>query len=97
MKPNEALQRAIEQLTPNRYAVVDIPYHDDIADWVQRVGSYLPENYDCRYALVPSDDPTRISEHYVLIYGRDWRGWSLDGYVIPRLASGLIVAREVDQ
>jgi hypothetical protein len=30
-----------------------------------------------------------------LIEGEDNAGWTLDGYVIPRLASGLIFAKEV--
>lgn len=92
---NADLKRQIEEVTPNRYALVDIPRYDDIAARVQLVGSYLPDNYECKYVLVPSDDPTQPSAHYVLIYGRDWRGWTLDRYVIPRLASGLIVAKEV--
>jgi hypothetical protein len=30
------------------------------------------------------------------ITGTDQAGWTLDDYVIPRLASGLIVAKEVE-
>jgi hypothetical protein len=32
--------------------------------------------------------------HNVVIEGEDVAGWSLDGYVIPRLASGLLSAKE---
>jgi hypothetical protein len=32
----------------------------------------------------------------VVVSGADMAGWTLDGYVIPRLASGLIWAEEVD-
>lgn len=49
------------------------------------VEAYLPSNYS---AYVAHDQA-------VVIHGFDVAGWTLDGYVIPRLASGLIVAREV--
>jgi hypothetical protein len=47
---------------------------------------YLPVNY---HAYV-SDGGV------VMIVGHDVAGWTLDGYVIPRLASGLIFAQELD-
>lgn len=48
------------------------------------VGSYLPRNYH-----------VRIESKRLLIEGYDDHGWTLDGYVIPRLGSGLIAAREI--
>lgn len=48
------------------------------------VRTYLPRNYG---ADTIGDD--------VYVAGKDHAGWTLDGYVIPRLASGLITAREV--
>ena len=57
-------------------------------------GKILP-----RLALVKDYLPRNYSAHRVfqgiLIYGSDDHGWTLDGYVIPRLASGLIVAKEL--
>ncbi len=50
------------------------------------VACYLPSNY----SVVDSDDTTTTIE------GRDHAGWTLDGYVIPRLASGLYGAKEVE-
>jgi len=50
---------------------------------LETVRSYLPANYT---AMQTPDG--------VLISGQDSHGWTLDGYVIPRLASGLIVAEE---
>jgi hypothetical protein len=50
------------------------------------VEAYLPMNYD----LDGSD------EDYVYIVGVDNAGWTLEDYVIPRLASGLIFAEEVN-
>lgn len=47
---------------------------------------YLPSNYTAR----------QHTDTHVLIEGHDNAGWTLDGYVIPRLASGLIFAREVE-
>jgi hypothetical protein len=49
------------------------------------VMAYLPSNYQ-----VTGED-----DEYVYFEGRDNAGWTLDGYVIPRLASGLIFAEEV--
>jgi hypothetical protein len=48
------------------------------------VRDYLPSNYQ---ALVVGDD--------IFIEGEDSHGWTLDGYVIPRLASALISVTEV--
>jgi len=48
------------------------------------VARYLPSNYRV----------TGQDEQNVYIAGEDNAGWTLDGYVIPRLGSGLIVARE---
>jgi hypothetical protein len=55
------------------------------------VARYLPANYSIRTNLVVEDG--RIG---ILVAGKDDHGWTLDGYVIPRLASGLIPAYECD-
>lgn len=49
------------------------------------VRAYLPANYSA----------TLLKSGTVRISGEDRAGWTLDGYVIPRLASGLIFASEV--
>lgn len=50
----------------------------DHADRVDAVRRYLPENYAAfTYGLD------------VIIEGQDVAGWTLEGYVIPRLNSGL--------
>ena len=51
----------------------------------QTVEAYLPSNYS---VLTETAD-------YLYISGTDEAGWTLHGYVIPRLASGLIFAREI--
>jgi hypothetical protein len=61
-----------------------------------------------RYAVVVSDSPLETVQRYlpanyeatqlgdrVFIAGRDNAGWTLDDYVIPRLASGLHTVREI--
>jgi hypothetical protein len=53
---------------------------------VDALRRYLPSNYD---AVVSAGG-------VVIITGTDVAGWTLDGYVIPRLASGLIFAKELD-
>lgn len=52
-------------------------------DLQDSVAAYLPNNYSC----------VQVNED-VLIFGNDEAGWTLDDYVIPRLASGLHWARE---
>jgi hypothetical protein len=51
---------------------------------LETVQRYLPANYIAR----------EVSGQ-VVILGNDNAGWTLDGYVIPRLQSGMIGAREV--
>jgi hypothetical protein len=55
--------------------------NEDNLEVVQR---YMPSNYDA--GQVGSA---------IFIYGHDSHGWTLDDYVIPRLASGGIIAKEV--
>lgn len=49
------------------------------------VEAYLPMAYDIE----------RADHDYVYIVGTDVAGWTLDDYVIPRLASGLMFAEEI--
>ena len=65
-----------------RLAVVAGGHSADIAT----VRQYLPLNYN--------------AEEFgglIVIGGTDRAGWTLDGYVIPRLQSGLIVAVEMKE
>jgi len=52
------------------------------------VEAYLPDNYKVVFGVV-------LGEEGVIIEGEDIAGWTLEDYVIPRLASGLLWAREV--
>ena len=52
--------------------------------------------------LLPDIEPAvgriwkAITDHEkIVVFGHDNAGWTLDGYVIPRLASGMIFAQEV--
>jgi hypothetical protein len=56
---------------------------------LEAVQNYLPSNYIAR----KDDDRTTIAP--IIIEGYDRAGWTLDAYVIPRLASGLITAIEI--
>ena len=51
----------------------------------KEVEAYLPNNYE----VIDSDDEDTI------VAGRDFSGWTLDGYVIPRLQSGWIQSEEL--
>jgi hypothetical protein len=48
------------------------------------VQDYLPSNYTAT-----------STEDGILISGHDRFGWTLDGYVLPRLGSALIAGKEV--
>jgi hypothetical protein len=52
----------------------------------EQIARYLPDNYQ----ILGSVDGQTV------IGGRDAAGWTLDAYVIPRLASGLYFAAEID-
>lgn len=63
--------------------------------------AYLPSNYEIIYergapASVSSRELRAEGRRVFVIAGEDRAGWTLDGYVIPRYASGLIVAEEID-
>lgn len=49
----------------------------------ETVRAYLPSNYTAYEGVTPTS---------VLIIGEDYRGWTLEDYVIPRLGSGMIWA-----
>lgn len=53
------------------------------------VAAYLPSNYRVVGATAHFDRPA------ILIEGEDAAGWTLDGYVIPRLQSGMLGTSEV--
>lgn len=57
--------------------------------------AYLPGNYRLVHEVRNADD-LGIPYPAFVIAGEDDSGWTLDDYVIPRYASGLIQAREID-
>ena len=54
---------------------------------VERVKRYLPRDYFVR--------GMSLDQSFIVISGRDNAGWTLDNYVLPRLASGLLFGEEV--
>jgi hypothetical protein len=56
---------------------------------LESIRSYLPHNFTAH------ESSGTIHGDAILIEGYDRAGWTLDGYVIPRLGSGLIFAKEV--
>ena len=71
---------------PLRSAIVHVPDGESPEAVCEQVADYLPSNYSVM-VLRPDDE--------VIISGYDEAGWTLDGYVVPRLASGLLSATEV--
>lgn len=64
-----------------------IVLNEDNLELVQR---YMPSNYKAAQHVYGSGPRSLI-----FIYGSDSHGWTLDDYVIPRLASGGIIAKEI--
>lgn len=64
---------------------------------VREVEAYLPSNYALMESFIGSRDTALAAgtELVVIIGGYDNAGWTLDGYVIPRLLSGLIGCEEI--
>lgn len=50
------------------------------------IASYLPS----RYSVV------EVTDEHTIIEGEDFAGWTLDGYVIPRLGSGWFHCEEIE-
>ena len=79
-----------------RYAIVRN------ADSLKQLEAYLPDNYRViwttseEFRAKSSAGIYRAELPLFVIEGRDVAGWTLDGYVIPRLASGVIWAEEID-
>lgn len=82
------LVKAVRGLSarPHRYALVTV----DVGK-VEQLKAYMPANYEV-LGRTPIGGTNTVS---VLIGGRDIAGWTLDGYVIPRLASGMYYAVEI--
>jgi hypothetical protein len=65
--------------------------------------AYLPDNYRVIHETTEPERlgsfggiPVTHKKPVFVIEGEDVAGWSLDKYVIPRYASGLIWAEEID-
>ena len=50
------------------------------------VAAFLPSNYKIE----------AVVDGQIVIGGRDDHGWTMHGYVLPRLGSGMIGAKEID-
>ena len=66
-----------------------VRYTSPSAGQLNTVRNYLPSNFTA------CESSGTIHGDCILIEGFDRAGWTLDAYVIPRLASGLIVAKEI--
>jgi hypothetical protein len=75
-----------------RYALITSTWDRD------NPAAYMPANYEVVYSEPHPDrgehSRTQWTQH--VIAGRDSHGWTLDGYVLPRLASGGMYGQEID-
>ena len=66
------------------------PAPESLEDAMTRVARYLPGNYSVTGIAAADEDPTGLQRVGVRVHGTDNAGWTLEEYVIPRLASGLM-------
>lgn len=73
------------------------------SDPADKVAAYLPSNYKVlwsgEFAQIRTASGAWVPfkpEVVVVIEGRDKNGWTLEGYVAPRLGSGLMACEEID-
>lgn len=79
--------RSLMLLAKDPFVILERARHAVVQGQHERLDTirrYLPANYTA------DSDGTDV-----FIHGVDRAGWTLDGYVIPRLASGLYHAKEV--
>jgi hypothetical protein len=60
------------------------------------VAKYLPPGYRVVGVMESQRPDGSVYEETTLIEGQDHLGWTLDDYVLPRLASGGLFGEEVD-
>lgn len=75
-----------------RYALIVTTWERD------NPAAYLPSNYEVIHTEPHPDRHERYRTQWthVVIAGEDSHGWTLDGYVLPRLASGGMPGQEID-
>ena len=64
-----------------RKAIITGKTEDDI----ETIKAYLPANYEFE----------KVVDEGIIISGEDNCGWTMDEYVLPRLASGLHFGKEI--
>jgi hypothetical protein len=70
----------------------NLPDGDVEAALAARVAVYLPSNYEVVKVATNVND---LGDWLVIVNGYDAAGWTAEGYVQPRLASGLLAAEIV--
>tara|TARA_R110002096_G_scaffold169457_7_gene341179 strand:- start:5344 stop:5733 length:390 start_codon:yes stop_codon:yes gene_type:complete len=88
----QELTKAGVAIQQKRHAIVEVGSGKSGVALLAVVSDYLPGNYE---AFLEECVDASV-EPYIEIEGYDRAGWTLDDYVIPRLASGLICAKERD-
>jgi len=73
-------------MTKTRYARINRGPDGTVED-ADRVAAYLPSNYSV----------VGVFADQVIIAGNDNAGWTLEDYVLPRLASGLYFGVELTE
>lgn len=72
-----------------RYALVTLTWERD------NPAAYMPGNYEILAVGAHPDHVNHSGWRQALIGGEDVAGWTLDDYVLPRLASGGMYGHEI--
>ena len=64
----------------------------DVVAAATKISRYLPSNYGVTEVLPAADDG-----FLVIVQGYDNAGWTAEGYIVPRLASGLYPATIMEE
>ena len=92
---DEAWQR-LKDSSPGSFQRERVAVVLDDAISEEHVQNYLPQGYTAKIEYLPGNQAGKTSNAMrIVIRGYDIAGWTLGDYVIPRLASGMIVATEV--
>jgi hypothetical protein len=63
----------------------------------ERVAAYMPSNYKVIYVTTWPAYPGQVDHDVVVVIeGRDVNSFTLEGYVAPRLGSGMMACEEID-
>ena len=81
-------------MSRERVAIIRAHPRTGLTPRLETIRRYMPGNYEAAEVELANGIPGVDAMRMIVIVGQDNAGWTLDEYVIPRLASGLYFAEE---